>query len=252
MREIYISEKKKKEIVMEAISKLVEELDACDETLNETNITLKTSLSSVAKDKITIIYTPKAYLRMMSLVQFYTTEVGWYGLVEKVNELTYKVYDIKICKQYVNGGKVDTEDEDTVEFFESLTDEEAEAMHFQAHSHVNMSTEASGTDLQNQADVVHNIGKTGFYIFQIWNKNLDINTYLYDLDNNIFYDRKDIVLHIEDDEHGVMDEYLKSTKELVKQKTVYPYMYGKQVSITKPGTKKKEYERYPTYEGWDW
>jgi hypothetical protein len=99
---------------------------------------------------------------------------------------------------------------------------EIEHLHFQGHSHVKMSTEASGIDLQNQTDVVTNMGKSGFYIFQIWHKNRDINTYLYDLDNNIFYDKKDVLLEIEDGTKTI-DDFVLSTAELVCEKKYTPY-----------------------------
>ena len=95
-------------------------------------------------------------------------------------------------------------------------------MHFQAHSHVNMSTSASGVDLQNQADVVRNMGKDGFYIFQIWNKKGDISTYLYDLDNNVFYDSKDVDIAVEDP-LGTVDDFIDSIDKLVIEKKYYPY-----------------------------
>ena len=184
-----------------------------------------------------------------------------------ISDKSYRVYDVKVCKQFVTGGKVDTEDEDTLKFFESLTDDEAEHMHFQAHSHVNFDTGASGTDMENQSDVVRNMGKSGFYIFQIWNKKGDISTYLYDLDNNIFYDSKDVELDIED-EMGSLSDFVESTRELVVEKKVYPYQvyqsgYQYQPEKKKKGKKKGKEEdspylsgywdgRYPAYERWDW
>ena len=52
--------------------------------------------------------------------------------------------------------------------------------------------------------------------FQIWNKNLDINSFLYDLDANLFYDRDDIMVVVEDDEFGTMSEFINSAKDKVK------------------------------------
>lgn len=194
------------------------------------------------KEKVTILYTPETYLKMKALVEGYATEVGWYGLVEKKSDTLYRVYDVKLCKQYVSGGKVDTEDDDVLEFFDSLTDEELDHMHFQAHSHVNFTTEASGTDLDNQSDVLRNMGKKGFYIFQIWNKKDDINTYLYDLDKNIFYDRKDVVIEIEAGD-DTMTSWVESTKKLVEEKKV-TYYYP---STVQPKGKGKKKDKEPTY-----
>ena len=219
MKPIKLTEDMRLLVFQDMVKKLEEQMDSYGFNSTDASITIKTSFVQTAKEKVVISYTQQAYLRMRELVQFFDTEVAWYGLVEQIDPLHYKVYDVKVCKQYVNGTKVDTEDEDVLEFFNSLTDEEAEHMHFQAHSHVNMSTSASGTDVQNQEDMIANLGGKGFYIFQIWNKKDDISTYLYDLDNNIFYDRKDVVIDIE----GV-DDFLLTVYDLVQKKTyTYPY-----------------------------
>ena len=219
MKPIKLTEDMKLLVFNDMVKKLEEQMNNYGFNTTDASITIKTNFVQTAEKKVVISYTQQAYLRMRELVQFFDTEVAWYGLVEKIDPLHYRVYDVKVCKQYVNGTKVDTEDEDTIEFFNSLTDEEVEHMHFQAHSHVNMSTSASGTDVQNQEDMISNLGGKGFYIFQIWNKKDDISTYLYDLDSNIFYDRKDVLIDVE----GV-DEFIASVADLVQKKTyTYPY-----------------------------
>lgn len=252
MKPIFLTEEMKTRLFEEFFGKFKSELENYGFSSSDTTLSVKTNFSKPATEKVVIIFSQDAYLKMQSLVEYFDTEVAWYGMVKHIDELTYYVYDVKVCKQYVNGAKVDTEDEDTLEFFNSLTDEEANDMHFQAHSHVKMGTTASATDMQNQQDVIKNLGKTGFYIFQIWNKNNDINTYLYDLDNNIFYDRKDVIIEIE----GV-DDFVLSVADLVTEKkvTTYPYVsYGK----TQKNEKEKErssdywYNNYNNYGGYDW
>lgn len=242
--------KEAKKLLFEAFKKQFDkEIESFDEKMNESKINLSFDCNMTNKEKITIMYTPQAYLRMKALVDNYDTEVGWYGLVEKISNTLYRVYDVKVCRQYVNGGKVDTEDEDTLEFFDSLTDDEAEHMHFQAHSHVQMSTDPSGVDLQNQADVVRNMGKGGFYIFQIWNKKDDINTYLYDLDANMLYNRKDIEIDIEDSD-GLLSSFIDSTKDLVLRKA---YSTWNPPAYKKGKGKPAGTTLYPYYGGgWDW
>ena len=256
MKPIKLTEDMKLLVFNDMVKKLEEQMNSYGFNTTDASITIKTNFVQTAKEKVVISYTQQAYLRMRELVQFFDTEVAWYGLVQQIDQLHYKVYDVKVCKQYVNGTKVDTEDEDTIEFFNSLTDEEAEHMHFQAHSHVNMSTSASGTDVQNQEDVISNLGGKGFYIFQIWNKKDDISTYLYDLDNNTFYDRKDVLIDVE----GV-DEFIAGVADLVQKKT-YPYQDGswrkdgsapppkENTPATKKEEKKSEKEeentKYPT------
>ena len=250
MKSIYLTEQEKEKLFIKFADEFKKELDNYSFSLSDKTFSVKTNIGEVAKEKVTITFSQEAYLRMKALVDYFNTEVGWYGLVDKIDDHNYYVYGVKLCKQYVDGAKVDTTDEDTLEFFDSLTDDEAEHMHFQAHSHVNMSTNASAVDLQNQNDVVRNVGKTGFYIFQIWNKKEEISTYLSDLDNNIFYDSKDVIIDIEDS-LGTIDEFITSIEKLVcKKVTSYPYQwnnYGKE--------KKKEKKDYNMpgyyYEGWE-
>ena len=243
MRPIILSEDNKLKLFEQVLEKFRTEVDNYAFNSNGSTISIKTNFDEVAKDKVKIIYTQEAFLRMQMLVDFFDTEVAWYGLCERLEEKKFRIYDVKICKQYVNGAKVDTEDEDALEFFANLTDDEAEHLHFQAHSHVRMGTGASGVDLQNQQDVIKNMGKSGYYIFQIWNKNNDINTYLYDLDNNVFYDRKDVDIMIEDS-LGTMDDFLDSVIDLVSEKK-YPYQYGgyKQYAGYTTGKEKKSTQK---------
>ena len=257
MKPIRMTEEAEIEILKQCFDKFKKELDNFNFNINETKLNISFNVSEVAKERITILFTQNAYIKMQALVDFYDTEVGWYGMVEKINDRLYRVYDVKVCKQYVNGSKVDTDDDDTLQFFNSLTDEEAEHMHFQAHSHVRMSTSASPVDLQNQADVVHNLGKTGFYIFQIWNKNGDISTYLYDIDANMYYDSKDVVIDIET-EDATVSEFLDSTLDLVIEKKYYPYQEPKGKKGKKEETSPATYNNWNNYctygngEGWDW
>ena len=255
MKPINITEEDKIKIVKDMLKKLEKELDTFTDSMNDTKFTFSYGLSEVAKEKVTILFAPIAYLKMMALVDEYATEVGWYGLTEKLDDKLYRVYDVKMCKQIVDGAKVDTDDKDTLEFFESLTDEEAEHLHFQGHSHVNMSTAASSIDLQNQADVVHNMGKTGYYIFQIWNKSGNISTYLYDLDDNVYYDSKDIIIEIEDGDNDVLSTFIDESHDLVEERKpaqYYPNYYSKE----KKSNNKKEpmySDVFPGYNGYeDW
>ena len=245
MKPIVMTEEAEAKILNSFFEKFKKEWENFKRNMNETKFSFSADIVQPAKEKITILYTPQAYIRMMMLVDYFDSEVAWYGLVDKIDDKLYRVYDVKLCKQYVTGGKVDTEDEDTLAFFDSLTDEEIEHMHFQAHSHVKMSTQASGVDLQNQADVIQNMGKSGFYIFQIWNKNGDINTYLYDLDNNMFYDKKDVEIEIEDGTKTISN-FLDDADELVIERKI------QQFNIPKKG---KQYEPpyLPGYyERWDY
>lgn len=217
MKPIVLNETAKEEITNKFLDELKKMFENYSFSKGE-ELVFKTSVGEKLKDKILIVYTPTAYLRMKTLVEEFDSEVSWFGLVRKESPKLYHVYDVIVCKQQVDGSKVDTRDEDMLEFYSNLTDEQAENMRFQAHSHVNFSTSASGTDVQNQMDIISNIpGRKGFYLFQIWNKRDEISTYLYDLDENKYYDKNDIDLEIEDEDYGTMSDFVISSRNLVEK-----------------------------------
>lgn len=238
MKPIILSQEAKVTLMNEMVHKFAEALNDYEFNINETKFSYEKSFSVKAKDKIIIRFTPQAYLRCLEMVKSYSSEIGWYGLIKKLDNHTYQVYDIIVCNQRVSGGRVITDDEDMIEFYETLTDDQAEYLHFQAHSHVNMSTSPSSVDLENQASTVKNMGGTGFYLFQIWNKSLDINSFLYDLDNNVFYDKNDIEVVVDDDQFGSITEFISSLKDKVSSMT---YTSG---SGTSYGYQSKTYEDF--------
>ena len=215
MKPITLSQQAKETLLNGMVKEFVKALDDYEFNINETKFTYEQNFSVKAKEKMIIQFTPQAYLRCLEMVKSYSSEIGWYGLIRKLEENRFQVYDIIVCNQKVSGGRVVTDDNDMIEFYETLSDEQAEFLHFQAHSHVNMSTSPSSVDLENQASTVKNMGGKGFYLFQIWNKSLDINSFLYDLDNNIFYDKNDIEVIVEDDEFGSITGFINSLKDKV-------------------------------------
>lgn len=226
MRPFFFDPAAKEKIAADILERLKKDLDRFEKTRNETKFTFSYEFGKPATNKVKIIYTPTAYLRMKSLVEKYDGEVAWYGLVDRLDDTSFRVYDVIVNPQYVSAAKVDTDDAETAEFYFNLTEDQNNHMHFQAHSHVKMSTFASGTDSDNQTDIVNTLGYTGFYIFQIWNKMGDINSFVYDLDNNMYYDRKDVDLLIEDPDHGTIDAYAKSTEEMVRPIPAIKYIGG--------------------------
>ena len=214
MRPIELDMKEKAKIFKELSVKFAEMLDGFTYSKSG-KFEFSFDISKKLKNKIQLIYTPGAWLRMRRLVDSFSTEIGWFGLVQRLEKDKFLIYDVLVCKQQVSGAKVDTEDDDMIEFISGLTDEQSRDMHFQAHSHVNFSVDASGTDMENQADILNTIpGHEGFYIFQIWNKRGEINTYLYDLDDNMFYDRNDVEIKIQDP-YGTLDDFIKEAEKKV-------------------------------------
>ena len=209
MKKLKLSPQEKQKLIAE----FSEQIEQYEDDVYEESISFEKTFKEKAKDKITIIFTPEAYLRSFILVKTFTGEVGWHGLMRKVSERTYLVYDIMVYPQVVNGART-LDPTKTNEWYDKY-DDVIDMMHFQAHSHNTMSTTPSGTDLQNQANIVKNMQGSGFKLFQIWNKQGDINSFFYDLDNNLLYDRNDIEIVIETKEFGTMNNFILDAKNSV-------------------------------------
>lgn len=250
MKPIVLRKNEKEQLLKLAMQEFEEQLK--NEVYVDSTITLDFNVKTELKEKICIIYTPKAYLRMNALVQEFSSEISWFGLVDRIDKKTFVVYDVLTFKQQVSGSKVDTDDDDQQEFYDSLTDEQSDHLHFQAHSHVNMSTVASNVDEENQKNIVRSIpGHQGYYIFQIWNKQGDINTCLYDLDENIYYDRNDVEIYVEDEEFNTLEEFVLDAKQKVT--TIQPKVAlssvggGKVCNYSDYGHKAKNWEKSDGY-----
>ena len=241
MRHLMLSEKEKEILFKEfstAFDKAVEEFSF---NASKEKFSLTVKFNKPSEQKVVISYTPQAFVKMYSLVHYYDTEIGWYGLVERTGEYSYRVYDVKICKQLVDGSRVTTDDDDTREFYDSLTDEEVNAMHFQAHSHVNFKTAPSDIDIQNQIQIVKSLGNKGFYIFQIWNKKDDINSFVFDLDAGVMYDKDDVICTIENDDSNITDWLIETKACVVERKVIPPYQYFPQTQGVKTGGYQREF-----------
>ncbi len=246
MKKLKLNKKDKEKLM----AKFLQQLNEIEE---EDEVVVNISLKEPTKNKITVLFTPEAYLRCQALVKSFSGEVGWNGLIRKINETTYRVYDIMVYPQVVNGMRTidPTETNDWYDKYDNVYDD----MMFQAHSHVNMSTAASTTDMQNQMNMVKNMQGTGFRLFQIWNKQGEINSFLYDLDKNLVYDKDDIDVKIETAEFGTIDSFIEDAKNLASDIHITPQ--NKESNKIENGYQytwidNKHNEGKPTYDPFYW
>lgn len=217
MKPIFLSDKDKQEI-LEDFKKQLEK-----EALYNGTLSFQRSWNYKAetKDPAIILYTPEAWVKTVMLLKEFDSEVAWHGLIRRGEEDgVFIVYDVMVYPQEVTGTTVNTDQEEYTKFLIELTEEDANAMHIQCHSHVNMSTSPSGVDTEHQSKIVKSM-KNGFYVFQIWNKKLESTSFIYDMDNNIMYENKDIIVDVIDNEYGISSEFVAEAKKIVKKKTTY-------------------------------
>ena len=134
-----------------------------------------------------IFITSEAYIKMRTLVDKTSTELGWYGFVSKLPGLdnVYVIEDIIVYPQKVTGATCEQDEDRMFEFEMSLTTEQVRARRFQGHSHVNMGVTPSGVDEAFYQDLLSQV--RDYYIIMVTNKRGDNHIRFYDMENNIVY-----------------------------------------------------------------
>ena len=124
-------------------------------------------------DRCALIYfTPMAWIKMTALVSEFSTEVQWHGLVRRLSEFEFEIYDILVPPHTVTSATVTSDNEKYSNWINGLDDESFNALRFHGHSHVNMAVTPSVTDKDYRKDVITQLPNPNenndmFYIFLI-------------------------------------------------------------------------------------
>ena len=175
--------------------------------------------------KAKLVFDEDTYLKMKLLIASTDKEVGWHCLARKVEPSEgyanqYEVYGIMVYPQEVTGSTVTTNNEEFSQWLYERPDEEFNNLRFHGHSHVNMATSPSGVDKTMYEDWLEDLGKgmpNQFYIFSIWNKKGDHWVNIYDLDDNVLYETKDVDVRYRCSDDGVL-AFVEKAKDMVKPK----------------------------------
>ena len=172
----------------------------------------------------TVYITTQAYTKMRMLVDKTTTEIGWYGIVNKVPGLTgvYVIEDIIVYPQKVTGATCEQLDNKMFEFEMSLTTDQVNHKRFHGHSHVNMGTTPSGVDEQFYHDILTQV--TDFFIITVTNKRNEYTTRFYDMEHNILF--TDVPISVIDDEGLELDLWYEESKKQLEEPIVVNRYYG--------------------------
>lgn len=215
MKKLKLSETDKQALLKEFEEKLRDY-----NPMDNSELSFEKKMEVKTDEKMHILFTPQAYLRCKELVKTFSGEVGWNGIIQRKDENTFLVSDIMVYPQMVNGAR--TLDPTKNNEWEQKYEDVYELMRFQAHSHVNMSTVASTTDMENQKQMVKNMFR-GIMLFQIWNKQGDINSFLYDIDKQLLYDRNDVVIDIiNEGEFDTLGKFISDARKQVEDMKVVP------------------------------
>ena len=177
--------------------------------------------------KAYITFTVPAFAKMQMLIQSFESEVAWHGVAmrEDGKPNSFIITDILVYPQLVAGATVNTDQEQYQTWLYGFEDEVFNNIRMQGHSHVNFGTTPSPVDTEHQGKILEQLDDDMFYIFMIWNKKLEHTIKIYDLQNNVLYENKDIVIHIGSDGLDLV-AFLDNAKKLCKPRyTTTGYNY---------------------------
>ena len=237
MRILKMTETNKKRILKDVAAQL--------ESL--TVIPDKLSLDLSTSKKITnitpkIIFTDEAADKIWELVDACEKEIAWHGLVTKEKN-TYTIYDILVFPQEVTASTATAKEEEYVMWMNELDDETFNHMRFHGHSHVNMGVTPSAIDTDYQQTLANTV--QDFYIFGIFNKKRSYNLYLYDTEQNLLFETKDLKTTLNDHTATWADEQIE--QYVTVPKVTYSKNAGKQQSLYPAYTGSGYYRGYPNY-----
>ena len=216
----------------------------------KTNYTWDNSESEL--QPINIEISAKAYVKMLTLVQSTDKEVAWNGTVERIDDVHFVIKDIFIYPQKVTGVKVTTDESKLQKWQESLDFDDFKSMRFQGHSHVDMGTSPSSTDLTQQKDFLSQLTNDDYYIFMIINKKNAFNAFVYDLKTNTYYtstssDKKpEIIFTVEEGVEQVGNLIYVNDKNILQE--VKELMSDVKKNVTTMSYNTNSYNSYSNYQ----
>ncbi len=209
--------------IRESVIAQVDKAIATDSKSHDGNITVTYSLGK-SEERATLNISVKAYLKIQALVATFQKEVAWHGTAFREDEENhiYRIEDIVVYPQMVDGTNVNTDDGEYCAWNMGLDDDVAMNLRFHGHSHVNMAAFASYVDIKHQKEILGMMDDDMFYIFMITNKRGDMELKIYDMKQNILFETADITVSITQDDINI-PEFIAGAKKLVKD---LPYSYS--------------------------
>lgn len=143
--------------------------------------------------KPTVVWTPRAYIQMRTLVERCDGEVAWHCVITREND-NYVINNILVYPQTVTGVTVTCDEVEYGKWLDTIPDNIFEKLRGQGHSHVNMSVNPSRTDRDLYDNFLHQLPKDENYLFMIFNKNGSSFYELYDTQQNVVFETEDITV----------------------------------------------------------
>lgn len=209
--------------------------------LSDGKLTYSRQMTYDKKDvgNVNVCFTTQAFAKMVTLLHGFSTEVGWHGVVDRVEPDKFVISDILVYPQIVTGVTVDQDQEASQKWYMEYMKTQDEdgifpRIRMQGHSHVNMGVTPSSTDEGFYADILKMVPDNDYYIFMIFNKRLEHFVKVYDMSTNTLYENDDVTVSVIEDGLDTA-EFLASAKEMVTTKTyTAPSNYKVSESKSKP------------------
>lgn len=137
-----------------------------------------------------VYYTPEVWNDIQHLVQSMTKEIGWWNTVEVTENGNYILTDTIIPEQWVSGGETDITKDTLAEAADELIEAGVDTSKLLAwgHSHVNMGTTPSHTDVTTAMSFREDVP---FLIRGIYNKRNENRVDILDFARNILFEKVD-------------------------------------------------------------
>jgi hypothetical protein len=132
-----------------------------------------------------VFYAPGIWEQIHYLVAQCSKEVGWLGLVEKIDN-DYLITEIFVPEQIVNGAETDISSNAMAALALQLLAENKDPskLRYWGHSHVNMAVSPSSTD---ETQVAEYLETCNYFIRGIYNKRSETKVDIYDRDRGVAY-----------------------------------------------------------------
>jgi proteasome lid subunit RPN8/RPN11 len=170
---------------------------------------------------------------MMLYVRDTSTEIAWHGTVKRNKEENwYLIKDVFLYPQTLTATTVNTDQEKYQEWLQNIEDDDVfNNIRFQGHSHVNMGTSPSGTDINMYNSFLQVLPKNDYYIFAIMNKTGSFTCFIYDLEKNLIYETQDINIKIVADKTCDLIKNINEEKDKYCSKFEYNTQYNTQAYL---------------------
>lgn len=152
--------------------------------------------NNIIKPKL--IYSEKAFIKIMNYMKTdhaKLKEFGFLGLTVKENN-DYIVEDFIIPPQVTASTYWETDDEKYTEWLNEIPIKDRKKLRLHGHSHVNMATNPSGTDINMLQQLIDNV--SDYYIQLIINHRLQNFVKVYDKEKNVTYSSVEQFIKVND------------------------------------------------------